>query len=37
MEFGEFHLRPPGTNYWPVDNLWISMEFGEFNEEDLQI
>jgi len=22
---------------WSVDNLWISMEFGEFNEEDLQI
>jgi len=29
----EFERRAPRSfKAWPVDNLWISMEFGEFNE-----
>ena len=32
-EFVEFDWRAPRSfKTWPVDNLWISLEFGEFNE-----
>ena len=31
LEFVEFERRAPRSfKTWPVDNLWISMEFGEF-------
>jgi len=31
LEFVEFDWRAPRSfNAWAVDNLWISVEFGEF-------